>query len=107
MTRRVTIRQKSAPTRNAMNEPVTVWTTLGTFWGQEDERQSRGTESAEAGQVRAQLTRVWDLRWTERTALIGPLDRAICGGTEYEIQSATELGRREGIRIVCVGPVPA
>jgi len=107
MNRRVTIRQQSAPTRNAMNEPVTVWTKLGSFWAEEDEGQSKGTEVVQAGQVRAQIHRVWDLRWTERTARITPKDRAICQGVEYEIQSATELGRRKGIRIMAIGPVPA
>lgn len=106
MNRRVTIRQPTAPTRNAMNEPVTGWTTLGTFWAQQDERQSRATESTQAGQTRAQLTRVWELRWTERTAQIGLKDRAVCEGVEYEIEAVTEVGRRAGIRITATGPVP-
>jgi len=107
MNRRVTIRQPSAPTRNAMNEPVTTWTTLGTFAAEEDERASKGMEAVQAGQVRAQLHRVWDIRWTERTARITPKDRAVCLGVEYEIQSATEVGRRKWIRIMAIGPVPA
>ncbi len=105
MHRRVTIRQKAAPTRNAMNEPVTVWTTLGSFWAEEDERRSKGMESVQAGQVRAQLHRVWRLRWTDRTARIGPLDRVLSGGIAFEVTSATELGRRAGIEIVAIGPV--
>lgn len=105
MQRRVTIRQASAPTRNAMNEPVRVWTALGDFWAEEDERAARGSEAIQAGQVRAEQQRVWHLRWTQRTATIRPLDRAVCDGVEYEITSATEIGRRAGIRITATGPV--
>lgn len=104
--RRITVSQKSAPTRNAMNEPVEVWTVLGTFAAEEVKRRSMGTEVVQAGQVRVQLHRTWRIRWTTRTASISPLDRVQYSGVEYEIQSATEMGRREGIEIMAIGPVP-
>ena len=106
MHRRITIRKQSAPTRNAMNEPVRVWTTLGTFWAEEDERALRGMETVQAGQQRASEQRTWHVRWTERTATIGPLDRVIFAGAEYEIVSAFEIGRRDKIEIKATGPVP-
>lgn len=105
MHRRVTIRQQSAPTRNAMNEPRAVWTTLGKFWAEEDERASKGTEGVQAGQVFAQNHRVWRVRWTTRTATISAKDRALCDGVEYEIVSAIEKGRRVSIEITAIGPV--
>lgn len=105
--RRLTIRQASAPTRNAMNEPVRVWTALGTFWAEEDERAARGMEAVQAGQVRAEQTRVWRLRWSTRTAKIRAADRAVFEGVEYEITNAIEIGRRVGIRITATGPVAA
>lgn len=105
MNRRITIWQQSASTRNAMNEPVRGWTRLDSFWAEEDERAAKGTEGVQAGQVRAQLHRVWRIRWTQRTATISELDRVMCGGVEYEIVSAIEKGRRDHIQITAIGPV--
>jgi len=98
LNKRITIRRAAAPTRNAMNEPVEVWTDFGSFMA--EQVQQRPTESWKAGQTAAQSERVWRVRWTARTAKISPLDRLICDGREFEITAASEMGRRAGVEIV-------
>lgn len=98
LNKRIMIRRATAPTRNAMNEPVEVWTDYGAFWA--EPVQQRPTESWKAGQTAAQSERVWRVRWTARTATISPLDRLICDGREFEIIAAFEIGRRVGVEIV-------
>jgi head-tail adaptor len=105
LNRRITIRRASAPARNALNEPIASWSNFGTFWAEEDARRFKGSEGLQAGGVRAQALRCWRLRWSARTATISPADRVACGGVTYEIVSATEIGRREGVEIVAIGPV--
>ncbi len=101
LNKRITIRRASAPTRNAMNEPVEVWADFGKFWA--EQVQQRPTESWKAGQTAAQVERVWRVRWTARTATISPSDRLNCDGREFQIIGVTEIGRRVGIEIVGIG----
>lgn len=98
LNRRITIRRASAPTRNAMNEPVEDWADFGTFSA--EQLQQRPTESWKAGQTAAQIETVWRVRWLVRTATISPSDRLICDGREYQIIGVTEPVRRSVIEIV-------
>lgn len=98
LNKRITVRRASAPTRNAMNEPVEVWTAFGKFWAEQIDQ--RLTESWKAGQTAAQVERVWRVRWHARTATISPSDRLVCDGREFQIIGVTEVGRRVGIEIV-------
>lgn len=98
LNKRITVRRASAPTRNAMNEPVEVWGDLGKFWAEQIDQ--RPTESWKAGQTAAQVERVWRVRWHARTATISPSDRLVCDGREFQIIGVTEVGRRFGIEIV-------
>lgn len=98
LNKRITIRRASAPTRNAMNEPVEAWADFGSFMA--EQVQQRPTESWKAGQTAAQSERVWRVRWTARTETISPLDRLICDGREFEVIAASEIGRRVGVEIV-------
>lgn len=98
LNKRITVRRASAPTRNAMNEPVEVWGDLGKFWAEQIDQ--RPTESWKAGQTAAQVERVWRVRWHARTATISPSDRLVCDGREFQIIGVTEVGRRVGIEIV-------
>lgn len=97
LNKRVTIRRAAVPTRNAMNEPVQVWSDFGTFWAQPINQ--RNTERWQADQTSAQSERAWLVRWTDRTATISPLDRLVCDGREFEITGAIEIGRRAAIEI--------
>ena len=98
LNKRITIRRASAPTRNAMNEPVPAWADFASFWGQQIDQ--RPTESWKAGQTAAQVERVWRLRWSDRAATITPSDRLSCDGREFQIIGVTEIDRRVGIEIV-------
>jgi head-tail adaptor len=101
MDRRVTVRRATTPARNALNEPIEVWTDLGTFWAEQLSQAPR--ESWKAAQTAAQVERVWRLGWNQRTASISPSDRLVCDGREYQIIGVTEVGRRKGVEIVAIG----
>jgi len=97
LNKRITIRRKSAPTRNAMNEPVVIWADFASFWAQPIEQKN--SEARLADQVAEQSVRVWRVRWNARTATISPLDRLICDGREFEVTSAIEIDRHAAIEI--------
>ncbi|MFA5989687.1 MAG: head-tail adaptor protein [Sphingomonas sp.] len=98
LNKRITIRRASAPTRNAMNEPVEAWADFGKFWAEQISQLP--TESWKAGQTAAQVERVWRVRWHARTATISPSDRLVCDGREFQIIGVTEIVRCVRIEIV-------
>lgn len=96
--KRIVIRRASAPTRNALNEPIESWAEFGRFMA--EQVQQRPMESWKAGQTAAQVERVWRVRWSDRAATITPSDRLTCDAREFQIIGVTEIGRRVGIEIV-------
>lgn len=98
LNKRIVIRRATAPTRNALNEPVENWAEVGPFWA--EQVQQRATESWKAGQTAAQHERIWRVRWTNRTAAITPSDRLLCDGCEFQIIGVSEIGRRIGVEII-------
>jgi len=89
-----------AETRNAMNEVTSEFEEFGKFWSAR--LTQKPTEGWKAGQTAAQVERLFNLRYTTRTASISPSDRLICDGNTYEIIGVTEHGRQHGIDIVAI-----
>ena len=52
-----------------------------------------------AGEVSAQVTTRFRVRWNGTTSAITPKDRLACEGREYDITGIKEIGRREGLEI--------
>lgn len=98
--KRITIMRQGATTRNALNEPVGGFDEFGKFWSAR--LTQRPTEGWKAGQTAAQVERVFNVRYTNRTATITPSDRLICDNQTFEIIGVTEKERREGIDIVAI-----
>ncbi|ARU02974.1 head-tail adaptor protein [Yoonia vestfoldensis] len=59
-----------------------------------------------AGQVSAQITTRFVVRWTAFTAALRPTDQLVCGGVTYEITGIKEpLGRRQWLEITTAAQV--
>ena len=56
-------------------------------------------ERYRGGEVNAQLTARFQVRWSQFTATITPKDRIECEGRMYDIVGIKEVGRREGREI--------
>lgn len=61
----------------------------------------RATEAWKAGGTAAELETAWRIRWSSAVADLSPADRVVFGSQVMEIMGVTEIGRREGLEIVC------
>lgn len=94
--RRITI-QRATTTTNAFNEPVQTWADLVTVAaGKQDVRDS---ERWAAGEVGADITTRFQIRWSSTVANVDERDRLLFDGRVYGIQHVKEIGRREGLEI--------
>lgn len=98
--RRLTI-LRATTGRDAFNATVETWGDFVTVWA--SHVPATGAERIAAHEKGAELTAVFEVRWSAEAASITPKDRVRFDGRELDIQSATEIGRREGVRIVGVG----
>ncbi len=105
MDRRVVL-LKYAPTTDAVGGVVEAWTEGDTLAAEKQDQTGR--EFMAAGQINAQMTTRFWLRWrpdvtpSDRLRLIGE------GGAidqEFDIQAVREVGRRDGLEITAVGRV--
>lgn len=92
--RRITI-QRFTETRSKYNESIRSWADLYTVWA--SKRTQSGREALQGEQVVASNTVVF----TIRHKAITPQDRILFEGQTYDIKSLNELGRREGLEIIC------
>lgn len=95
--RRITIRRATTTTNPGTGLPEETWADLATVaasW-----RRASARETLAAAEISAAVTDVFRTRFSPITATITPLDRISYAGREYNIESATEVGRREGMEI--------
>ena len=89
--RRISIlRATVAP--NAFNEPVETWSTYATVWAAR--RDASASESYRAGEVGAQITTRFTIRWSPAVADVNPRDRIAFDGREYNITAVRNIGRQ-------------
>lgn len=96
MDRRIRI-DRATESRDAFNDVVLAWSTLTTVaasW-----RPTTANERIAAQEVGGEAEDVFEIRYSAVTSGVNPKDRLIYGGRTYDILAATEIGRREGIRI--------
>lgn len=94
--RRITLRRAKLTT-NALGEEVQAWGDLATVWARRVD--AGGTEQIAAGELASTIATRFQIRWTSRFSLT-PRDRVRIGDLEFDIVSAVEIGRREGIDIM-------
>ncbi|EKE68694.1 phage head closure protein [Oceanibaculum indicum] len=100
--RRLRIERK-AVSRDAYLAEVVSWQEVATVWA--SKRDLSGREFFAADAVQSEVTTEITIRWR---AGIGPELRLVLDGAAYDIESVTEIGRREGLLLRCTrgGTVP-
>lgn len=94
--RRITI-QRGTPNRDALNSEILDWSDYVTLSA--SRRAASANERLAQQEVGADFEQVFAVRWSPTTATINPKDRVVFDGRTYDIISATEIGRREGVLI--------
>ncbi|MHC2573972.1 head-tail adaptor protein [Rhizobium leguminosarum] len=100
--RRITIERFIEAGRNAFNEPVASWTSVGSFWGRrrdlsDGERQASGT-------IDSFLVSRFVVRSNGVTRTVTPVFRVVYDGSIWNIQGVKETseGRSRFIEITAV-----
>ena len=95
--RRITIRRATTAQDSGSGEMIETWadlTTVSASW-----RRASARETLAAAEISAEVTDIFECRWSPVTATITPQDRIVYGGKTYNIAEATEIGRREGMML--------
>ncbi len=99
--RRVRIETKTTA-RGATGQAVDTWSLLRTVWAKRE--MGRVFESFTAQQQFATAEAVFRVRYFPSAANMQPdTHRLVDGERTYNILGAVELGRKEGVQIVCIG----
>lgn len=92
--RRVTV-QRYGEAYNEFNEPVQTWSDYIRVWA--SRREATGQEQLIAQQRSAEITTVFEVRYSTQAATITPKDRIYYGDKHYLIVSVTELEPRRSM----------
>ena len=93
--RRVTLRAKTT-LNDDLGQPVDTWADVVTLWAEKTDLRGREFFAAQA--VNAEIETRFRLRW--RAGVTAAL-RLVCDDRDYDIVSVAELGRREGLELMC------
>lgn len=94
--RRITI-QCAAISQDETGQEILTWASLPAVWA--SWRRASARETLAAAEVNAQVTDVFEIRYSRDVESVGAKDRILYGGRTYDIVDVNEIGRREGIRI--------
>jgi SPP1 family predicted phage head-tail adaptor len=89
--------ERPETTNDSYNRPQTVWTLVKSVrasW-----RRATANERMSAAQVGAQVTDVFEVRWSSTMAAVDPKCRLRFEGRIYDISEVTPIGRRNGLLI--------
>lgn len=84
--------------RDGKNRPVQAWVPVGEPRAASWHRAS-SNEWLAAAQISAQVTDVFEIRWTDDLNFTDPKDRLVYDGSVYDVVEEPEIGRREGLLI--------
>jgi SPP1 family predicted phage head-tail adaptor len=97
--RRITIRRAThAP--NAFNELIATWSDVAMVWAAA--RQVTDAERFRAQEIGAEVSTRFTIRYSSEVADLGPADRVVLEGREYNVTGVRKLGRREWLEIGAV-----
>lgn len=94
--RRISI-ERASTYQDETGQEVARWAPVATVWA--SWRRASARETLAAAEVSAEVTDVFEIRWSNLVAELDPKDRVIYDGRTYDIAAVTEIGRREGLRI--------
>jgi SPP1 family predicted phage head-tail adaptor len=98
MDRRIALQSASLSTNN-YGEREQTWSTYATVWAQLKYRT--GSEKVQDDQVSSTEGATFNIRYSTDTSAAKASDRVVYNGENYEILHIQELGRREGLSLVC------
>lgn len=98
MDRRIQL-QAATLTANAYGQKVASWATYATVWAQL--KYTSGSEKVEDDQVSSTIKAQFTIRYSTDTAPAKASDRVVYNGDNYEVLYVQEVGRREGINLIC------
>lgn len=94
--------QQLTPSVGASKFPVETWTTLCTVYASRYDQG--GTERFIAAQLSTPATTRWEMSYRSDmdpdTVPVSKTRRLVYRGSTYDILSASEIGRREGIELI-------
>jgi SPP1 family predicted phage head-tail adaptor len=87
-------------TQNTLGEEITVWVQAARVWA--SWRRASSNETLAGAEIAASVSDVFEIRYSSQVADVEPKWRLTYQGTEYDIVTVDEVGRREGLRIGAV-----
>lgn len=107
--RRITI-QRPTETRSApLFEAIPTFATYATVWA--SKRPATAKELLKARELGAEIDVAFDIRFSNDVRETDPTFRIVHDGVTHEIKGVIEIGRREGLTLLCVarneGGLPA
>ena len=93
--RRIVLRAKLL-TPDEMGQALETWSDLASVWAEKTDL--RGREFFAARAINAEIETRFRIRWR---AGVTPALRIAHDGRDYEILSVVEIGRREGLELMC------
>jgi SPP1 family predicted phage head-tail adaptor len=98
--RRVTLQQRTLA-QDAQGQQIETWTDVDTVWA--SKRDLRGREFFAAEATNAEASTVFEIRYR---ADVTVLNRLVYAGVTHRIIQVAEIGRRQGLQLICAGKVP-
>jgi head-tail adaptor len=95
--RRVTLERKTV-THSASGAPIETWSSLATRSASVN--PVSGSERFTDPQIVARDQTEFQMRWSPGIADLSPVDRITYGGNVWDILAVSEIGRREGLKII-------
>jgi len=98
--RRVNLEAKTV-TRDALGQPVETWSVVRTLWAQRVEG-SKVAERFGANQTYAMVTTIFRVGYFPAlTTVTVDTHRLVFNGKTYNIHGVVELGRKDGVELLC------
>lgn len=98
--RRLTIQSRTTAA-DAQGQQIETWSDVATVWA--SKRDLRGREYFAANATNADVSTTFEIRYRSDVTV---LHRVVCEGTTYDVQQVSEIGRREGLQIICRAAKP-
>ncbi|GGH24448.1 phage head-tail adaptor, putative, SPP1 family [Cribrihabitans marinus] len=95
--RRITLQRATVTDDGFSSDGEISWSDIATVWA--SATPVRDAEKIAAGQVLATIMYRFEIRFSSTVADLGPADRVIFDGKDFNILGVKPLGRREGFEI--------
>jgi len=107
--RRIVIQRPTLARSTPLYEAIPSWATYATVWA--SKRPATAREMLRAQERGAEIDTVFEVRFSNDVRLVDPTFRVVVDGVTHEIVGVMEIGRREGLQLLCVarneGGLPA